>query len=79
MKTGKTPVLDISEWRRLLAAIPTDTVRDRRDRALFATLTSYARDWRTSMTGRDFRVSVRSSTDCFEEILSANKQVRQRS
>jgi site-specific recombinase XerD len=39
VKTGKTPVLDGSEWRRLLDAIPTDTVRDRRDRALIAALT----------------------------------------
>ena len=44
VKTGKTPVLDGSEWRRLLDAIPTDTVRDWRDRALIATLTySFAR------------------------------------
>ncbi len=44
VKTGKTPVLDGSEWRRLLDAIPTDSVRDRRDRALIATLTySFAR------------------------------------
>ena len=42
--TGKTPVLDGTEWRRLLDAIPTDTVRDLRDRALIATLTySFAR------------------------------------
>jgi site-specific recombinase XerD len=42
--TGKTPVLDGSEWRKLLNAIPTDTVRDLRDRALIATLTySFAR------------------------------------
>jgi site-specific recombinase XerD len=42
--TGKTPVLDGSEWRRLLNAIPTDTVRDLRDRALIGTLTySFAR------------------------------------
>jgi site-specific recombinase XerD len=42
--TGKTPVLDGSEWRRLLAAIPTETVRDLRDRALIGTLTySFAR------------------------------------
>jgi site-specific recombinase XerD len=41
---GKTPVLDGTEWRRLLDAIPTDTVRDLRDRALIATLTySFAR------------------------------------
>jgi site-specific recombinase XerD len=44
VKTGKTPVLEGDEWRRLLAAIPTDTVRDLRDRALIATLTySFAR------------------------------------
>jgi len=44
VKTGKTPVLDGKEWRTLLDAIPTDTVRDLRDRALIATLTySFAR------------------------------------
>jgi site-specific recombinase XerD len=37
--TGKTPVLDGSEWRKLLDAIPTETVRDLRDRALIGTLT----------------------------------------
>jgi integrase len=42
--TGKTPVLDGTEWRKLLAAIPTETVRDLRDRALIGTLTySFAR------------------------------------
>src|ERR1700693_5381638 len=39
VKTGKTPVLDGKEWRRLIDTIPTDTVRDLRDRALIATLT----------------------------------------
>ena len=44
VKTGKTPVLDGKEWRKLLDSIPTDTVRDLRDRALIATLTySFAR------------------------------------
>ena len=44
VKTGKTPVLDAKEWRKLLDEIPTDTVRDLRDRALIATLTySFAR------------------------------------
>lgn len=44
VKTGKTPVLDSKEWRRLIDAIPTTTVRDLRDRALIATLTySFAR------------------------------------
>jgi hypothetical protein len=33
------PVLDGREWRHLIDAIPTDTVRDLRDRALIATLT----------------------------------------
>jgi site-specific recombinase XerD len=39
VKTGKTPVLDGDEWRRLIDAIPIDTVRNLRDRALIATLT----------------------------------------
>ena len=44
VKTGKTPVLDGKEWRKLLDAIPANTVRDLRDRALIATLTySFAR------------------------------------
>jgi site-specific recombinase XerD len=44
VKTGKTPVLDAADWRKLLDAIPIDTVRDLRDRALIATLTySFAR------------------------------------
>ncbi len=44
VKTGKTPVLEGGEWRKLLDAIPTDTVRALRDRALIATLTySFAR------------------------------------
>jgi len=44
VKTGKTPVLDGKEWRKLIDAIPTETVRDLRDRALIATLTySFAR------------------------------------
>jgi len=44
VKTGKTPVLDGKDWRKLIDAIPTVTVRDLRDRALIATLTySFAR------------------------------------
>ena len=44
VKTGKTPVLDAPEWRKLLDGIPIDTVRNLRDRALIATLTySFAR------------------------------------
>ncbi len=39
VKTGKTPVLDGAEWRRLIDGIPAATVRDLRDRALIATLT----------------------------------------
>jgi site-specific recombinase XerD len=36
VKTGKTPVLDGKEWRKLIDTIPADTVRDLRDRALIA-------------------------------------------
>jgi site-specific recombinase XerD len=44
VKIGKTPVLDADDWRKLFDSIPTDTVRDLRDRALIATLTySFAR------------------------------------
>ena len=44
VKTGKTPVLEADAWRMLLNSIPTDTLRDLRDRALIATLTySFAR------------------------------------
>jgi site-specific recombinase XerD len=39
VKTGKTRVLEGDEWRRLIDSIPTETVRDLRDRALIATLT----------------------------------------
>jgi integrase len=39
VKTGKTPVLEAAEWRKLLAAIPTDSLLGLRDRALIATLT----------------------------------------
>jgi site-specific recombinase XerD len=39
VKTGKTPVLEAEEWRRLFNSIPTDTARDLRDRAVIATLT----------------------------------------
>jgi integrase len=44
VKTGKTPVLEGEEWRKLLGSIPTTSLRDLRDRALIATLTySFAR------------------------------------
>ena len=44
VNTGKIPVLEGKDWRKLINAIPTDTVRDLRDRALIATLTySFAR------------------------------------
>jgi site-specific recombinase XerD len=44
VKTGKTPVLEGAEWRKLLDSIPTVTLRALRDRALIATLTySFAR------------------------------------
>jgi site-specific recombinase XerD len=44
VKTGKTPVLEGDEWRKLLDSIAATTLRDLRDRALIATLTySFAR------------------------------------
>ena len=44
VKTGTTPVLDAKEWRKLIDSIPTETVRDLRDRALISTLSySFAR------------------------------------
>jgi AhpD family alkylhydroperoxidase len=44
VKIGKPPVLEGDEWRKLLASIPTTTLRDLRDRALIATPTySFAR------------------------------------
>src|SRR3954452_15561289 len=44
VKIGKTPVLEAKAWRKLLNSIPTESVRDLRDRALIATLTySFAR------------------------------------
>jgi hypothetical protein len=39
VKTGRTPVLEGEEWRKLLGSIPATTLRDPRDRALIATLT----------------------------------------
>ena len=44
VKTGKTPVLDGADWRKRIDSIPTETMRDLRDRTLIATLTySFAR------------------------------------
>jgi hypothetical protein len=44
VKTGKTPVLESAEWRRLLEPIPTLTLRDLQDRALSTTFPySFAR------------------------------------
>src|SRR3954447_14787970 len=44
VKVGKTPVLEADSWRKLLNSIPTESLRDLRDRALIATLTySFAR------------------------------------
>ncbi len=44
VRVGRTPVLEGAEWRRLMDAIPQDSVRDLRDRALIAVLTySFAR------------------------------------
>ena len=39
VKTGKTPVLEGAELRKLLDSIPATTLHDLRDRALIATLT----------------------------------------
>ena len=39
VRTGKTPVIEGAEWRHLMDSIPTETVRDLRDRALIAVLT----------------------------------------
>jgi hypothetical protein len=57
VKTGKTPVLEGAEWRKLLESIPAVTFRDLRDRALIATLTySFARITAArKMRGEDFR------------------------
>ena len=54
--TGKTPVLDGREWRKLLDAISADTVRDR---ALIAPLTySFARVGAAlKLKGEDLRAS----------------------
>ena len=38
VNTGKTPLLESGDWGRLMDSIPTETVRDLRDRALIATL-----------------------------------------
>jgi site-specific recombinase XerD len=38
VRTGKAPVLEGDEWRKLLTSIPTTTLRYLRDRALIATL-----------------------------------------
>jgi hypothetical protein len=43
VKTGKTPVLDANEWRKLINSIPTETVRDLRDRALIAPIVAIMR------------------------------------
>jgi site-specific recombinase XerC len=39
VKTGKTPVLDGADWRKPIDSIPTETMRELRDRALIAALT----------------------------------------
>src|SRR5450755_2147698 len=59
VKTGTTPVLEGKEWRRLIDAIPTNTVRDLRDRALIATLTyGFAR------IGAALKMRVEDATIC---------------
>jgi site-specific recombinase XerC len=45
VKTGKTPVLEGTDWRKLLGSTLLTTLRDLRDLALIATSTySFARD-----------------------------------
>ncbi len=44
VRVGRTPVLEGAEWRRFMEAIPQESVRDLRDRALISVLTySFAR------------------------------------
>jgi hypothetical protein len=50
VKTGRTPVLDAPDWRKLLDSIPTETMRDLRDRALIA-----AADAQSADAPRDLR------------------------
>jgi integrase len=66
---GKTPVLEGAEWRRLLDAIPTDAVRDLRDRALISTLTySFARIGAAlAMRVEDFRAQGAGWELCLHE------------
>lgn len=66
VKTGKTPVLEPEEWRKLTDSIPTETVRDLRDRALIATLTySFAR------ISAALRMKVRGSAAAGRRLAAA--------
>jgi integrase len=49
VKTGKTPVLDPAEWRRLIDSIPTGSVRDLRDRALVEDLRPQGTGWQVQL------------------------------
>jgi len=55
VKTGKTPVLEGDEWRRLIDSIPTDTVRDLRDRGSGSSGCA-RRSWRGPADGSPARV-----------------------
>ena len=43
VKTGKTPVREGVEWRKLIDSIPTENARELRDRGLIDTLTHRSR------------------------------------
>jgi len=70
VKTGKTPVLDGKEWRKLIDTIPTYTLRDLRDRALAAA--SYLRRPGDSQF-RAFKLDVlRAEAHLIAEITTFN-------
>jgi len=74
VKTGKTPVPEGAEWRKLLASIPTTTLRDLRDQALIATLTySFARvNAALKMKVEDLRPVARDGqSGCMKKAVSS--------
>ena len=74
VKTGKTPVLEGSQWRKLLQTIPDMTLRDMRDRALIATLTySFARIGAAlNMKVEDLRPrALGGRSDCTKKVASS--------
>ena len=69
VKTGKTPVLDAANWRKLIDSIPTDTVRDLRCRHRTRT----ARDAKPSLRG-----VRRIERACFSEISALSRSPTKR-